>query len=79
MSRWPPKPYASKGRKALLGRKGHLSAARRPKGPGKSELDRFRLEIKASVARCFVVKHFGAASANLSNQLGWRGTEKPEA
>ena len=62
----------------MQGGKGHRSAARRPKGPGKSELDQFRLETEVPVAGGFIAERFGAASANHSNRFGARGTKKPE-
>ena len=49
----------------------------RPKGPGKSKLDSYRLEIEALLAngstQKFIAKRYGSTEANLHNWLKKRG------
>ena len=63
----PRKPFARDGR---------------PKGPGKSNLDKHRPEIEALLAKGstqkFVVKRYNSSPANLANWLKKRGIKKPK-
>lgn len=52
----------------------------RPKGPGKSKLDKFRLEIEALLAngstQKFIANRYGTTEANLCNWLKKRGNTR---
>jgi DNA invertase Pin-like site-specific DNA recombinase len=55
----------------------------RPKGPGKSKLDSYRLEIEALLAngstQKFIAKRYGSTEANLHNWLKKRGLTRISA
>ena len=54
----------------------------RPKGPGKSKLDKHRPEIEALLAngstQKFIAKRYNSSPANLANWLKKRGIKKPK-
>ena len=54
----------------------------RPKGPGKSKLDKHRPEIEVLLAngstRKFIAKRYNSSAANLANWLKKRGVKKPK-
>ena len=54
----------------------------RPKGPGKSKLDKHRPEIEALLAngstQKFIAKRYNSSPANLANWLKKRGVKKPK-
>ncbi|MDO5757595.1 MAG: recombinase family protein [Rhodobacterales bacterium] len=62
---------------ALRARKASGLPLGRPKGPGKSKLDRFRTEIEALLAngstQAFIAKRYGTTPANLSNWIRKHG------
>ena len=53
----------------------------RPKGPGKSKLDKHRPEIEALLAngftQKFITKRYKSSPANLANWMKKRGFKKP--
>ena len=53
----------------------------RPKGPGKSKLDKHRPEIEALLAngstREFIAKRYNSSPTNLANWMKKRGVKKP--
>ena len=53
----------------------------RPKGPGKSKLDVFKLEIEALLAngstQRFISNRYGTTESNLHNWMHKRGIKKP--
>ena len=71
------RPIAS-GSKIALAHDGYSGLPLgRPKGPGKSKLDRFRTEIEALLAngstQAFIAKRYGTTPANLSNWIRKHG------
>ena len=70
-------------KEALRVRKSKGLRLGRPKGPGKSKLDKFRPEIEALLAngstQRVIAKRYGTTEANLCNWLKKRGIRKPSA
>jgi DNA invertase Pin-like site-specific DNA recombinase len=64
-------------KEALRAKKAAGMSLGRPKGPGKSKLDPFRLEIEALLANgatlFFIAGRYGTTSANLRNWMGKHG------
>ena len=54
----------------------------RPKGPGKSKLDKYRPEIEALLAngstQKFIAQRYNSSPANLANWMKKRGIKKPK-
>ena len=67
-------------KEALRVKKESGVALGRPKGPGKSKLDKFKPEIEALMAngstQKFIANRYGTTEANLSNWLKKRGLER---
>jgi DNA invertase Pin-like site-specific DNA recombinase len=67
-------------KEALRARKAAGKPLGRPKGPGKSKLDKFRPEIEALLAngstQKFIAKRYGTTEANLHNWLKKQGLKK---
>ena len=67
-------------KEALRARKAAGKPLGRPKGPGKSKLDKYRPEIEALLTngstQKFIAKRYGTTEANLHNWLKKRGLKK---
>jgi DNA invertase Pin-like site-specific DNA recombinase len=67
-------------KEALRARKAAGKPLGRPKGPGKSKLDKYRPEIEALLSngstQKFIAKRYGTTEANLHNWLKKRGLKK---
>ena len=72
---------SARTKEALRARKASGLPLGRPKGPGKSKLDRFRPEIEALLAngstQKFIAKRYNTTPANLSNWMKKNGIKKP--
>ena len=70
-------------KEALRARKAAGKPLGRPKGPGKSKLDKYRPEIEALLAngstQKFIAKRYGTTEANLHNWLKKHGLKKTTA
>lgn len=68
---------SSRTKEALRAKKAQGISLGRPKGPGKSKLDKFRPEIEALLAngstQLFIAKRYGTTTANLHQWLKRRG------
>jgi len=69
-------------KEALRARKAKGMKLGRPKGPGKSKLDKFQPEIEALLAngstQKFIANRYGTTPANLNNWLKKHGLTKPK-
>ncbi len=68
-------------KEALRARKAKGLKLGRPKGPGKSKLDKFRPEIEALLAngstQKFIANRYGTTQANLHHWIKKHGIKKP--
>ena len=73
---------SARTKEALRARRASGLPVGRPKGPGKSKLDKHRPEIEALLAngstRKFIAKRYNSSPANLANWLKKRGIKKPK-
>lgn len=69
-------------KEALRAKKAKGIKLGRPKGPGKSKLDKYRLEIEALLengsTQKFIADRYGTTEANLHNWMKKRGIKKPQ-
>jgi DNA invertase Pin-like site-specific DNA recombinase len=72
---------SSRTKEALRAKKAQGISLGRPRGPGKSKLDKFRPEIVALLAngatQQFIAKRYGTTAANLHQWLKRRGIRRP--
>ena len=72
---------SSRTKEALRAKKAQGISLGRPRGPGKSKLDKFRPEIEALLAngatQQFIAKRYGTTAANLHQWLKRRGIRRP--
>ena len=70
-------------KEALRVKKAAGATLGRPRGPGKSKLDRYQPEIEALLAngstQKFIAKRYGTTEGNLYNWLKKRGLKQPES
>ena len=73
---------SSRTKEALRARRASGLPVGQPKGPGKSKLDKHRLEIEALLAnrstQKFIAKRYNSSLANLANWMKKRGVKKPK-
>ena len=73
---------SARTKEALRARRASGLPVGRPKGPGKSKLDKHRPEIEALLAngstQKFIAKRYNSSPANLANWLKKRGIKKPK-
>ena len=73
---------SARTREALRARQTSGLPVGRPKGPGKSKLDKHRREIEALLAngstQKFIAKRYNSSPANLANWLKKRGIKNPK-
>ena len=73
---------SARTKEALRARRAFGLPVGRPKGPGKSKLDKHRPEIEALLAngstQKFIAKRYNSSPANLANWLKKRGIKKPK-
>lgn len=73
---------SARTKEALRARKASGKPLGRPKGPGKSKLDEYGLEIKALLAngstQKFIAQRYKTTPANLSNWIKKNGIRKPD-
>ena len=71
---------SARTKEALCARRASGLPVGRPKGPGKSKLDKYRPEIEALLAngstQKFIAKRYKSSPANLANWLKKRGIKK---
>ena len=74
---------SARTKEALRARKASGLPLGRPKGPGRSKLDRFRPEIEALLAngstQKFIAKRYSTTPGNFSNWMRKNGISKPAA
>ena len=72
---------SARTKETLRARQASGMPARRPKGPGKSKLDKHRPEIEALIAngspQKFIAKRYKSSPANLASLMKKRGIKKP--
>ena len=73
---------SARTKEALGARRASGLPVGRPKGPGKSKLDKHRPEIEAQLAngstQKFIAKRYNSSPANLANWMKKRGVKKPK-
>lgn len=73
---------SARTKEALRARRASGLPVGRPKGPGKSKLDKYRPEIEALLAngstQKFIAKRYKSSPANLANWMKKRGIKKPK-
>lgn len=73
---------SARTKEALRVRKASGKPLGRPKGPGKSKLDPYRIEIEALLAngstQKFIAQRYKTTPANLSNWIKKNGIRKPD-
>ena len=73
---------SARTKEALRARRASGLPVGRPKGPGKSKLDKYRPEIEALLAngstQKFIAKRYKSSPSNLANWMKKRGIKKPK-